>query len=342
MRMSVLSWLALTLPVCASAQDGGELRSAALALFGTVASVTDEERRDPKVVLGQALFWDVRLSVNGSVACASCHLPEVWGADDRPFSINARGEATSRHAQTVFNSQLAQAGLRWVADRPTGAAQAVGSITGSMGFEDAGDIVPVLRRHGYRPLFEAAFPDDSDPVSIEHYGRALQAYEETLRTPSRFDRWLQGDDAAMTDEEVRGLGRFMEIGCAGCHNGPLLGGTMLQRFGQVEEYFKHTGSSDADVGLMKSTGNEADRYVFRVQPLRNVSRTAPYFHDGSVADLRSATRIMARVQLGRELNETELDELIAFQAALAGDVPTNFRAPRWDELFDDDGGGRVD
>lgn len=334
MRRSVYACVALTLPVCSSGQDEGGLRAAARALFGTVPAVTDEERNDPKAVLGQALFWDARLSVNGSVACASCHLPEVWGADDRRFSINARGVETSRHAQTIFNSQSARAGLRWVADRPTGAAQAIGSITGSMGFEDADDIVPLLLQHGYRPLFESAFPDGVDPVSIENYGHAVQAYEETLRTPARFDEWLEGDDAAMTDEEVRGLERFIEVGCATCHNGALLGGTTLQRFGLLDEYWKHTGSRDVDLGLMKSTGNEADRYVFRVQPLRNVSRTAPYFHDGSVADLRSAARIMARVQIGRELNETELDELVAFLSALTGDVPAGYRAPVWSELLD--------
>lgn len=321
--------IALALPACAAAQEADALRSRALAVFGTVAPVTRDEADDPKAVLGQALFWDARLSVNGRVACASCHVPEAWGADPRPFSLNARGALTSRHSQTIFNAVDVSAGLRWVADRASGAAQAIGSITGSMGFDEPSDIVDVLLRHGYRPRFDEAFPNDADPVSVENFGLAIQAYEETLRTPARFDRWLQGDDGAMTDIELRGLERFIETGCASCHNGALLGGGMLQPFGIVDEYRKHTGSADADPGLMRSTGDEADRYVFRVQPLRNVARTSPYFHDGSVADLGTAIRIMARVQLGLELDETDVEELVEFLAALTGDVPENFRAPAW-------------
>ena len=326
-RTLLASCAALLLPAAAGAQEDDELRSAARGLFGTISAVTDEELRDPEVVLGQALFWDTRLSSNGEVACASCHLPEVGGADARPFSTNARGERTSRNSQTVFNSQQARAGLRWAGDRPTGAEQAIGSITGSMGFENVEDIVPLLLEHGYRDLFEQAFPGDRDAVSPANYGRAVQAYEETLRTPAAFDHWLEGDDAALTDLQVRGLDLFVSVGCAGCHNGPLFGGDSLQRFGVVADYRAHTGSRGSDTGLMKSTGREADRDVFRVQPLRNVSLTAPYFHDGAVEDLKTATQIMARVQLGRELSDTELEALLAFMNALSGDVPRNYQAP---------------
>lgn len=326
-RARTFAIAALLLAACASAQETDSLRAEAQRLFGSIPPVRVEEIGRPIVELGRALFWDERLSSSGSVACASCHPAEAAGADDRRFSIDARGRPTSRNAQSVFNSQAASAGLRWTADRPSGAAQAVGSITGSMGFDAAADIVPVLDRNGYRDLFAAAFPDDAEPVSPENFGRALQAYQETLRTPARFDRWLDGDDAALTAVELRGLERFISIGCAGCHDGPLLGGTRLARFGVVEDYRPHTGSTGNDTGLMRTTGDESDRDVFRVQPLRNVSRTAPYFHDGSVADLETATRIMARVQLGRTLGDTELTELVAFERALAGEVPAHYAPP---------------
>lgn len=324
---SKLSIAALLLAACASAQEADTLRATAQRLFGSIPPVQAEEIRAPIVELGRALFWDERLSSSGSIACASCHPATAAGADDRRFSIDARGRPTARNAQTVFNSQAASAGLRWTADRPSGAAQAVGSITGSLGFDSAADIVPVLDRSGYRDLFAKAFPDDVEPISAESFGLALEAYQRTLRTPARFDRWLDGDDAALTEVELRGLERFITIGCAGCHDGPLLGGTRLERFGITEDYRPHTGSTGTDTGRMRATGNESDRDVFRVQPLRNVSMTAPYFHDGSVPDLRTAARIMARVQLGRTLTDAELDELVAFLRALAGEVPAHYAPP---------------
>jgi cytochrome c peroxidase len=196
-----------------------------------------------------------------------------------------------------------------------------------MGFAKPADILPVLRQHGYEPLFRAAFPDQSDPVTPANYGLALQAYQTTLRTPAPFDRWLAGEDRAMDERQVRGLRRFVETGCVGCHNGPLLGGRMLQRFGIVQEYWRQTGSTGIDAGLASVTRKEEDRFVFRVPILRNVARTAPYFHDGTVAELRQATRIMARVQLGQELDEAALDELVAFQEALTGEIPPHFAPP---------------
>ncbi|APX94892.1 hypothetical protein BWR19_04300 [Halomonas sp. 1513] len=302
-----------------------ELRERANRVLGGVEATPSEELEDPKSTLGQALFWDIRLSSNGEVACASCHFRENWGSDSRERSINARGGETMQ-SQTVFHSQDTP-GLRWLADRATGADQAMGSITGSMGFDDREDILPVLHEHGYEALFAAAFPEDEDPVSVENYGQALQFYQTTLRTPAPFDTWLEGDDEALNELEVRGLERFMNSGCVGCHSGELVGGTMLQRFGIRENYWEHTGSLDISSGLMAVTGEESDRFFFRVPLLRNVAKTGPYFHDGSVDDLRRATAIMARVQLGQELDDEALDELVAFQEALTGEIPENFLPP---------------
>ena len=317
----------LVLLTAAAADELDELRTSAHNLFGTVSAATTEEVNDSKAVLGQALFWDIRLSFDGKTACASCHFRANWGADSRSLSINARGSLTSRHAQTVFNSQDAQVGLRWLGDRPSGADQAMGSITGSMGFANRDEIILLLIQNGYSDLFKVAFPGDPDPVSAANYGQALEAYQKTLRTPAAFDQWLGGDDSAMSGLQVRGLQRFISTGCAGCHNGPLLGGNTLQRFGIAGDYWERTGSQKIDTGLMTVTKNEKDRNVFRVQPLRNVAGTSPYFHDGSVADLKMATDIMARVQLGKVLGDEVLDELVAFQQALTGAVPQNFAPP---------------
>lgn len=286
-----------------------------------------ETLRSPLVQLGRALFWDTRLSADGQTACASCHLVEDWGSDRRVRPLDARGKPTKRHSQSVLNAQQATAGLRWVADRPTGAEQALGSITGSMGFDSREVMVSVLHAQGYAPAFAAAFPNDAAPVSAEHYADALQAYQETLRTPAPFDAWLGGDDAALNDRELRGLQQFIATGCGGCHAGPLLGGGALQRFGVVADYRPHTGSTTDDTGLMQKTGSDRDKDIFRVQPLRNVAKTAPYFHDGSVSELSEAVAVMGRVQLGQTLPEATVDEIVDFLGALTGDVPAHFGPP---------------
>ena len=229
-------------------------------------------------------------------------------------------------SQTVFHS-METLGLRWLADRESGQAQAMGSITGSMGFAAREDILPVLDEHGYTEWFASAFPEDPEPVNAENYGKALEVYQFTLRTPAPYDAWLAGDDDAMTPQQIAGLQSYIDVGCAGCHAGPLFGGEMLQPFGVTENYWDHTGSVDINSGLMRATGDEADRFFFRVPLLRNIAQTYPYFHDGSVAELRRANDIMARIQLGQRLDDETLDDITAFLDALTGEIPVNFEPP---------------
>ncbi|HEY9033662.1 MAG TPA: cytochrome c peroxidase [Pseudomonadales bacterium] len=139
-----------------------------------------------------------------------------------------------------------------------------------------------------------------DGVTAANWGRALTAYQERLLTTSAFDRFLQGESTALDAGQQHGLQVFIDSGCAGCHNGRLLGGSSYQRFGMVDDYTRHTGSPE-DIGRMALTGNEADRRVFKVPSLRHAVQTAPYFHDGSVASLDKAITIMAQVQLGKQL-----------------------------------------
>lgn len=302
------------------------LREAARSAFGTVEMVPVERLSDPEVTLGRALFWDRRLSGDGQTACASCHTRDAWGSDPRPFSPDARGALTGRHSQTVFNA-TAQPTLRWLGDRETAADQARGSIGGSMGFDSPGAIVPTLREHGYEEAFRSVFPDEPDPVTPDTYGRALEAYQATLVTPAPFDRWLSGEEEALTPEQRRGLDTFISTGCVACHSGPLLGGATFQRFGVTADYWTLTGSERIDEGRLALTGQEGDRYVFRVPMLRNIARTAPYFHDGSVESLHDAVRIMASLQLGRTLDETEVDGIVDFLDSLTGEVPEHYGPP---------------
>ena len=307
-------------------QASDALRKEASTLFGRIEPSTNELRSRADVVLGRALFWDVRLSADGKTACASCHLVRDWGADRRPFPIDARGKPTSRHAPTVFNA-MAQPSMRWLGDRKTGADQAEGSITGSMGFATKAAGVERMRDLGYLEAFRAAYPQDADPLSAKNYGRALQAYQASLATPSAFDRFLAGQDDALSAAQQAGLRAFIDIGCAGCHSGTLFGGTSFQRFGLTQDYWTVTHSTNRDPGRMAITKKDEDRNVFRVPMLRNVAKTGPYFHDGSVARLDEAVRMMAVLQLGRTLEANAVSVIVAFLDALTGDIPPNYAPP---------------
>lgn len=307
----------------ASPQEKNDLLDRARSHFQAIMHAPKDRLNSPQATLGRDLFWDVRLSANGQIACASCHLAQSGGADEARFSLDARGNHTSRNSQTVFNALL-QPKLRWTGDRDSGAHQAERSITGSMGFDDASQIVPLLDRFGYADAFQAAFPDDPQPVTPQNYALAIQDYEETLLTPSAFDKFLQGDDSALSQSQKAGLELFMSIGCVDCHHGPVLGGNSIEKFGVHKDYWTLTHSDPHDPGVFKTTKNEADRDKFRVSMLRNIAKTGPYFHDGSVSSLESAIDVMAEVQLGKNLSPQELAEIAAFLESLTGDVPINY------------------
>jgi cytochrome c peroxidase len=309
----------------AGGANADELRDQAAALFGRIQAGTGSPA-SPEATLGRALFWDTRVSADGKTACASCHAAGDWGADRRSFSIDARSEATSRHSPTVFNA-MSQPTLRWLGDRKTGAEQAEGSLTGSMGFASKKEGVARLAKLDYLAAFRAAYPQDPEPLSARNYGRAIEAYEATLITPAPFDRFLGGNDGALSEPQKAGLRAFIATGCAGCHDGPILGGRKFQRFGVVKDYWPETGSKKIDVGRFAATKKEEDRYVFRVPMLRNVAKTAPYFHDGSVDRLDRAVRIMGAVQLGRALDDAAVASIAAFLESLTGEVPANYAPP---------------
>lgn len=309
------------------AQPEAEPRDVFGAMFGQIKPVSAEAIRAPLAELGRSLFWDKRLSSNGKVACASCHMPEDGSADRRAFSIDAREKPTARNSQPVFNSMLQTAGLRWVSDRASGAAQAEGSLTGSMGFDNRDTALAALKQHYPDAQFAAAFPQDAAPVTLKNMAQAIQAYEATLNTPAPFDRYLAGDNSALSAEQKNGMKTFVNVGCAGCHSGALLGGTMQMKFGLVKEYWTETKSAKVDEGKFLVSKNEADKYVFRVPMLRNVAETSPYFHDGSVARLEDAVRIMASVQLGRQLSEAETRSIVAFLKSLSGQTPQHYGPP---------------
>jgi cytochrome c peroxidase len=222
---------------------------------------------------------------------------------------------------------MGQPALRWLSDRKNGADQAEGSRTGSLGFASREAALEKLRQLDYLPSFRAAYPKEAEPMTLARYGQAVAAYQATLVTPAPFDRFLGGDDTALNADQKAGLRAFMATGCGACHSGKLLGGTMNQRFGLVKDYWLETGSSKVDTGRYASTKKEEDKYVFRVPMLRNVAKTAPYFHDGSVEQLDRAVRIMASVQLGKTLDDATVGSIVAFLGSLTGEIPANYAPP---------------
>jgi len=308
------------------AADDPRLREEALLEFGILEPVPVAATQRPEVTLGQALFWDARLSADGQTACASCHLAADWGADRRRFSPDAKGQHTARNSQTVFNSTL-QPALRWTGDRKSAAHQAEKSLSGSMGFVTADAVAPLLKSLGYEPTFQAAFPHEPAPVSPANYARAIASYEATLTTPGPFDRFLAGENDALTTPQKAGLKTFLAAGCADCHSGPLLGGRGLRKFGVKKDYWLATGSEKKDAGLFETTKVESDRNRFRVAMLRNIAKTGPYFHDGSVGDLPEAVQVMADVQSGHRLPEDDAAAIVSFLESLTGPVPANYHAP---------------
>lgn len=326
-----ISMIALTVNFLAILSYGQEpdvqLLDDAKATFGIISAPTREELDKPIVELGQHLFWDERLSANGKIACASCHAPSSWGADAARFSLDAKSNLTKRNSQTVFNSML-QPHLRWTGDRKSGAHQAEKSLTGSMGFTNAAEVIALLEKHGYESRFEDAFPSIPNALTPVNYAKAIEAYEATLNTPAPFDHYLNGQADALNEEQTQGLRLFMEVGCADCHSGKLLGGESLERFGIHSEYWTETGSEARDAGLFESTNKAEDRYRFRTSMLRNVEKTGPYFHDGSVSTLSEAVRVMAKVQLDREIDSQQIQSIVAFLTSLTGEVPANYANPR--------------
>ncbi|HET9652000.1 MAG TPA: cytochrome c peroxidase, partial [Usitatibacter sp.] len=228
---------------------------------------------------------------------------------------------------TVLNAAL-QVSAHWRGDRTGVEDQAIKALVGPPSFGNASFDAAVAKMKaipGYAAMFRKAFPAEADPVTVQNWGKAIGAYERTLVTPSPFDDYLNGNVQALGEKARTGLAKFIETGCASCHNGVGVGGATYQKFGVVAEYWKETHSEPVDKGRFDVTNSPADMYVFKVPGLRNVAMTAPYFHDGSVGSLADAVRIMAKVQLGKELAPDDVQAIVAFLDSLTGRLPAEFQ-----------------
>jgi cytochrome c peroxidase len=276
---------------------------------------------DPgRIALGERLFHDARLSADFSVSCASCHNLAAGGVDGQRFSVGIGGAVGGINAPTVLNSAYNFAQF-WNGRAATLEEQAAGPIQSPI--EMGATWSQILARLAQDAELTAEFRRHyADGLTVDNLLNAIATFERSLVTvDSRFDRYLRGDRQALTALEVDGYRRFREFGCISCHQGALIGGNMYQKFGVLGDYFAGRRLTDDDLGRYAVTKREEDRHVFKVPSLRNVGRTAPYFHDGSAATLDQAVLVMARYQLGRDLSTADVEALVAFLNTLNGELP---------------------
>jgi cytochrome c peroxidase len=311
---------AFTLLGCSASGDGvaGERPDWVSPLFEPIPISAEHPVDNPgtpeRIDLGHMLFFEPRLSRSGIISCNTCHVVGAAGIDGRALAIGEGARVGPRNSPTVYNAAFLTAQF-WDGRAATLEEQAKGPIQAHVEMDlTPAEAMARLLETGYLPYFEAAFPEDEDPFTFANLARAIAAFERTLITPgSPFDDFLAGNVDALTDLQKAGLEIFQSQGCIGCHSGVLLGGNGFAPFSHAV--------GRGDQGLAEVTGQDEDRYVFRVAPLRNVALTAPYFHDGSANTLEEAISIMGSAQLGRRFNDAEVDALVAYLESLTGEFP---------------------
>ncbi len=273
---------------------------------------------EEKIQLGRMLYFESRISKNQELSCNSCHDLARFGADGEKTSKGHKGQRGARNAQTSLNA-AGHFVQFWDGRAADVEAQALGPVLNpvEMAMPNEKAVVAVLESMPeYVAAFKKAFPDDKPSLSFANMGRAIGAFERTLTTPSRFDAFANGDAKALTEAEQAGFSTFVNVGCNTCHSGPYFGGTEYKKLGHAKPY-----PDLKDNGRFDVTKQETDRFFFKVPSLRNVEKTAPYFHDGSIASLEEAVKLMGRYQLGRELPEADVASIVVFMKALTGEAP---------------------
>lgn len=273
----------------------------------------DNTMTGAKIELGKMLFFDPRLSSSGVVSCATCHNPSFAFTDRVPRALGHNHQVGPRNTPTVLNSAFL-ASQFWDGRAKTLEEQALGPIQASVEMnESLENVVGRLKANPkYVALFMHAF-DEKDPINSGNIAKAIAAFERTLITPNApFDRFLMGDKGAISHEAKKGWTLFQQKGCVACHSGANFtnGG-----------FYRIQVPGSTDLGRFEVTKKEEDKYKFRVQTLRNVALTYPYFNNGSVWQLTDAVRIMAREMLKIEPTDDEVRSIVAFLETLSGDMP---------------------
>ncbi len=281
----------------------------------------DNELTDEKIDLGRQLFYDKRMSKSQKLSCNSCHLLDRYGNDHARVSTGHNGAKVGRNSPVLYNAALHIAQF-WDGRSPNVEEQAKGPVLSpvEMAMPSGDHVVKVLKSiPGYVESFKKAFPGEADPVTFDNFGKAVGAFERKLITPSRWDEFLKGNKEALTAEEKKGFETFATTGCVTCHNGTGIGGHMYQKLGQVKPW-----PGVGDLGRFMVTQNPDDKFIFKVPSLRNITESAPYLHDGSVAELSTQVKMMAEHQLNRQLTDEQIQSIIAFLKSLKGTIPTDY------------------
>ncbi|MCO6429363.1 MAG: cytochrome-c peroxidase [Deltaproteobacteria bacterium] len=309
---------ALQLPAIRTAS--AEIDPVIKALFPPLPKSADSPHNPgtpEKIALGKRLYSETKLSKAEGLSCNSCHDLKNYGVDNEATSLGHNNQRGTRNSPTVYNAALHIAQF-WDGRAKDVEEQALGPMMNPVEMAMATEVEVIQRLSkdpSYIEAFKKAFPGEKEPLNFQNVGKAIGAFERTLLTPSRFDAYLKGDEKALSAEEIRGLKTFHETGCTMCHAGATVGGQMFQKLGLVKPY------ETKDLGRYEVTKNEAEKYFFKVPSLRNIEKTAPYFHDGNVKTLDEAVRLMAEHQLGRTLTDGQVNDIVTFLKALTGELP---------------------
>lgn len=327
MRRSLVAVCALLASCGQAPLDTEGIDPEYLANFAAAPAVMESKENpftEEKAALGRMLFYETRLSKEKNISCNSCHPLDRYGADGAATSTGHRGQRGSRNAPTVYFA----AGHKlqfWDGRAKDVEEQAKGPMMNPVEMAMGGgkDVEQTLRSiPGYAAAFGKAFPGEVQPVTLDNAARAIGAFERKLIAPSRWDRFLQGEKTALTREEQAGFLAFYKAGCVVCHSGAYVGGRVFQKLG-VFKSWPHQN----DLGRFALTKKDSDRQLFKAPSLRNVEKTAPYLHDGSIPTLEQAVRIMAEYQVERPVTESEMKKIVAWLKSLTGDLPTAYIAP---------------
>jgi cytochrome c peroxidase len=299
----------------------------------------DNPQTPEKIALGKQLYFEPRISRDGTISCNSCHdVRHVSGAHPgKKVSEGVGGLLGGRNSPTVWNAAYYSVQF-WDGRAPTLEEQAKGPITNpvemAMGSHD--EVVTRIEKiKEYQEQFKKVFGGDK-PVTIENMVKAIAAYERTLITPdSPYDRFKAGETKALSAAAQRGMKLVETVGCLACHSGPHFAGPELpmgtgfyQKFPMFEdEKLESTYKFKEDKGRYDVTKKDSDQHMFRVQSWRNIEHTSPYFHNGSVKSLDEAVRVMAKLQLNKTLKDEEVKDIVAFLKSLTGKIPLQ-KAPK--------------